>query len=54
MEVGSNKFQKAIIKDRYSGPNTIFTFYENLRHIASSFHILLLLLDEATQALGTC
>ena len=54
MEVDSNKFQKAIIKDRCSGPDTIFTFYENVRHIASSFHILLLPLNEVTPALGTC
>ena len=54
IEIDSNKFQKSIIKDRCSGPNTIFKFYENVQHIAGSFHILLQPLDEVTQALGTC
>ena len=54
MDVETHKFQKAIIQQRCSGPDTIFTFYENLRHIAGSFNILLRPLDEVTSATGTC
>ena len=53
-EVESYKFQKAIIQLRCTGPDTIFTFYENLRHIAGSFNILLRPLDEVTKVTGVC
>ena len=53
-DVNTNKFQKVIIQDCYTGPDTIFTFYENLQQIAGSFNILLHPLEDVTQALGTC
>ena len=53
-EVESYKFQKAIIHLRFTRPDTIFTFYANLRYIAGSLNILLQPLEEVTKATGVC
>ena len=37
-----------------SGPDTIFTFYHNLRHVAGSFNILLPSLDSIISTTRTC
>ena len=54
MEVESHKFQKATLTIKCNGPDTIFTFYHNLRHLAQNFNILLLPLEDITRESGTC
>ena len=38
VEVELYQFQKVIIQLRCTGPDTIYIFYENIRHIADSFN----------------
>ena len=45
MEVIVHKFQKAKLNLKCSGIDTIFTLYQNLRHVAQSFNILLMPLE---------
>ena len=54
MKVEAHKFQKAKLNLKCSGIDTIFTFYQNLRHVAQSFNILLIPLEEITRSSGTC
>ena len=53
-EIETHKFQKAKITAKCENEDTIFTFYNTLRHIAGSFNILLLPLSKITKETGTC
>ena len=50
----SNKFLKAKLPFKCTGIDTIFTFYNNVRHISSSYNIILQPLHLVTRSLGTC
>ena len=52
--VDSHKFLKAKLPFKCTGIDTIFTFYNNVRHIASSYNTLLQPLHFVTRSLGTC
>ena len=53
MEVDSHKFQKATITVKCEGPDTIFTFYNTFKHVAASYNIMLLPLEDITRQTGT-
>ena len=53
-EVESYKFSKAKIAVICPNEDSIFTFYKSLRHIASSFNILLKPLEGITKETGIC
>ena len=43
-----------MMNNKCSGPDTIFTFYNNLQHVEANFNILLTSLDEVTREKGKC
>ena len=53
-KIKSNKFQKAEITATCKSEDTIFTFYNTVRHIVGSFNILLLPLKDIVKATGEC
>ena len=52
--VNIHKLLKAKLPFKCTSIDTIFTFYNNVRHIASSYNIFLQLLHLVTHSLGTC
>ena len=52
--VDSHKLLKAKLPFKCTGIDTSFTFYNNVRHIASSYNILLQPFHLVTRSLGTC
>ena len=50
----SHKFLKAKLPFKCTGIDTIFTFYNNVRHIAISYNILLQPFHLVPRSLGTC
>ena len=53
-EVESHKFQKTKLAVTCTSEDSIFTFYNTLRHIAASYNILLRPLKEITKETGIC
>ena len=51
--VDSHKFLKAKLPFKCTGIDTIFTFYNNVRHIASSYNIIVHPLHLAARSMGT-
>ena len=54
VEVEFNKFYKAKLATKCTGPDTIFIFCENLRHVVGNFNILLRPLKEISHSTRTC
>ena len=42
------------MNNKYTGPDTIFTFCNNLHHVAANLNILLTPPEEVTLEKGTC
>lgn len=53
-EVESYKFRKAKLNVQCSGKDKVFTFYNTLRHITTSFNIIIRPLKHIRRKTGTC